>query len=849
MHFMKKSEKTDTRNIILLILILVGLVLIFTNFKFLYGSTLDWPTQHWSFAEYFRNLFYDTFNLFPSFAFNVGAGQNIYNLSYYGLLNPIILISYFLPFMKMVTFVMVAGVVGVGISTVLFYKWLRNHNFSSGLAFFASLIFMWAGPMILHSHRHIMFVNYMPFLIMGLMSVDKYFKTGKRLGFILSVFLLIMSSYFYSIPSLIVIVIYGVYVFLKNNEHINFKLFMMEGLKFLVPILVGILMASVLLFPTLYTILNGRNGMISDVALVDLVIPKLNINYMLYGSYSIGLTAIVILAICYLITSRKKENVFASLAVLLFVVFPILVYVLNGFLYVNAKVLIPFLPLCCYFIVMFLRDLFQDKVNVWKVIILGVLISTIAYFTINYGNIKYYLFDFLIMALMILLYKYKKIKWSLLFVLASISLGNVLHINLNDELLSVDKYDYLFNSSVDKMYDNILKNEESIYRSTTLIDTLINSNKIYNMDYYNASMYSSAYNSLFKDFYVNVFNNALSHRNYLMLSGTNNILWNTFMGIKYIVSDKNVPIGYQELDSKDNYKIYKNDNVLPLGYASKNIMSKKEFETLDYPYKLEALLKYIIVSDDVESDYKSNVKKIELDYKNIDINGLKIVDHKNGVYGIKAKKKTSIKIPINEDMSNRVLLIKFNMNYEQSCSNGDTSITINGIKNVLTCRSWRYKNNNNVFHYVVSSNEQLSYLDVQISKGNYNISDIETYVMNYDEIALSANMIDVFMFDKNKTKGDVIEGHINVLNDGYFTLSVPYDTGFKVYMDDKEVKYEIVNEAFIGFPIKLGEHRIKIKYSAPYKNVSLALTGVGVIICIIIGSIDRSRSKNEKRKN
>ena len=200
-------------------------------------------------------------------------------------------------------------------------------------------------------------------------------------------------------------------------------------------------------------------------------------------------------------------------------------------------------------------------------------------------------------------------------------------------------------------------------------------------------------------------------------------------------------------------------------------------------------------------------------------------------------------------MSNRVLLIKFNMNYEQSCSNGDTSITINGIKNVLTCRSWRYKNNNNVFHYVVSSNEQLSYLDVQISKGNYNISDIETYVMNYDEIALSANMIDVFMFDKNKTKGDVIEGHINVLNDGYFTLSVPYDTGFKVYMDDKEVKYEIVNEAFIGFPIKLGEHRIKIKYSAPYKNVSLALTGVGVIICIIIGSIDRSRSNNEKRKN
>ena len=181
---MKKSDKVDKRNIILLVLILIALVLIFTRFKFLYGSTLDWPTQHWSFAEYFRNLFYDTFNLFPSFAFNIGAGQNIYNLSYYGFLNPIILISYLLPFVKMVTYVMISGIVGLGVSVVLFYKWMRNHDNTPGISFLVSLVFMCAGPMILHSHRHVMFVNYMPFLVMGLLSIDTYFKSGKRLGFV-----------------------------------------------------------------------------------------------------------------------------------------------------------------------------------------------------------------------------------------------------------------------------------------------------------------------------------------------------------------------------------------------------------------------------------------------------------------------------------------------------------------------------------------------------------------------------------------------------------------------------------------------------------------------------------------
>lgn len=846
---MKKSDKVDKRNIILLVLILIALVLIFTRFKFLYGSTLDWPTQHWSFAEYFRNLFYDTFNLFPSFAFNIGAGQNIYNLSYYGFLNPIILISYLLPFVKMVTYVMISGIVGLGISVVLFYKWMRNHDNTPGISFLVSLVFMCAGPMILHSHRHVMFVNYMPFLVMGLLSIDTYFKSGKRLGFVLSVFLIIMSSYFYSIPSLIVLVIYGVYVFLKKNEKITFKLFMVEGIKFLVPIVVGILMAAILLIPTLYTILNGRNGMISDVAIGELIMPKLNINYMLYGSYSIGLTAIVIIAIIYMFTTKKKENIFASIMVLAFILFPILVYVLNGFLYVNAKVLIPFLPLLCYFISLFLKDLFQDKVGVIKIIILAILISGIAYFTINYVNIKYYFIDLLVMILMILLYKYKKIKIGLCIAILGVSLVNVMHTNLNDELLSVDKYNYLFNASVDKMYQEVLKNEESVYRSGTLIDTLINSNKVYNMDYYNASIYSSSYNSLFKDFYVDVFNNALSHRNYLMLSGTNNILWDTFMGIKYVVTDKEASIGYQEVDSKDNYKIYENKNVLSIGYVNKNVMSRKEFLSLEYPYKLEALLNYIIVDKDIHDNYNSKIKKIDLDYKDFDTKGLKIVRHDEGVYGIKAKKKTTLKIPINEDMQDKILLIKFNMNYEQACSKGDTSITINGVKNVLTCRSWRYKNNNKTFHYVISSNKELKELNVQISKGNYNISDIETYVMDYKDVINSVDNVDALVIDKKKTKGDLIEGNINVKEDGYFTLSVPYDTGFKIYVDDKELNYELVNEAFIGFPLMKGEHNIKIKYTAPYKNISLILSGVGVLICALIGIRDRSRSKNEKREN
>ncbi len=40
----------------------------------IFGSRVDWLSQHSVFPEYFRQHFYDTGNLFPKFAANVGGG-------------------------------------------------------------------------------------------------------------------------------------------------------------------------------------------------------------------------------------------------------------------------------------------------------------------------------------------------------------------------------------------------------------------------------------------------------------------------------------------------------------------------------------------------------------------------------------------------------------------------------------------------------------------------------------------------------------------------------------------------------------------------------------------------------
>ena len=92
---MEKINKKDKINLVVITVIFIGIIVFILRNNTLYGSILDWNTQHSVIPEYFRSLFYKTLNIFPDFALNLGSGQNIYNYSYYGLFNPVIIISYF----------------------------------------------------------------------------------------------------------------------------------------------------------------------------------------------------------------------------------------------------------------------------------------------------------------------------------------------------------------------------------------------------------------------------------------------------------------------------------------------------------------------------------------------------------------------------------------------------------------------------------------------------------------------------------------------------------------------------------------------------------------------------------
>lgn len=767
-----------------LILVIIYLLIISIKSRlgnYILGSTTDFETQHYLIPEYFRNLFYETGDLFPDFAFNLGGGQNIYYLSYYGLFSPIILISYLLPMIEMLDYLIFTMGLVVLSSVSLFYFYLRKNNYSHLISFLCSFIFLCSTPLIFHSNRHIMFINYLPFLILGFYGIDQFITKKKSFLLIISVFLMILTSYYFSISGIVVLFILAIFKYIKNNKY-KLKDIFSFSIRLIIRFFISIMISAVLILPTFYTLLNGRENSSSNYLLSELF----NINlFMLHDNYSMGLTYICLIGTIFLFFKRGKAHRLLSLIILLISTIPVFSYILNGFLYISNKVLIPFIPLVLFNLAEFLSITFKSK---W-------------------------------------------LKNSLIIYIIFSSLFLCIKSNMGETLIKKE------NNNLYEETSSYIKNiDDDFYRINFSFMKDKYTNKISSLDEYKTTIYSSSINKNYKDLYNYLFNNSYPYRSDYIMNSSNNILFQMYMNEKYLVTDYEYDYIYEKIYN-DELKIYKNNYTLPLGYATNNIINEKDFEKLEYPENIINMLGRVVTKDKTNTKLIKSTTKI--DYELISSENLTYEKKDNG-YLITSTEEGKMQLKLEEDTKNKIIIINFDILKNASCSNGDLGIKINDVENILTCKGWKYPNHNYNFNYVIIGNKN-NILDIRFNKGEYNIDNIKVSSIDFNLLKIINNSIDPFIIDKTKNLRDQINGNILVTENGYFTLSIPYDRGFNIYIDGEKIDYFKINKYFIGFKINKGNHNIKIIYKAPLKTISIVITIIGIITFLILLILEKNK--------
>jgi uncharacterized membrane protein YfhO len=833
-------------------LLLTGLTLffcwMFVGRYGIFGAKVDWLSQHSVLPDYFRQQFYATGKLFPEFAANLGGGQNIYHFAYYGLYSPLILPSYLLPFVKMSDYIMAVSITGLIASVLLFYYWLKSRKTDTGTAFILSLMFLLAGPMIGQYSGQIMFVDYMPFLCLALIGVDRYFEQEKSGLFTVSVFLMIMTSFYFSIGGMLSLVLYGLHRYFEQREgnRVTVRSFLRDGLCFVRSMILAVLMSGFFLVPTALALTGGRSKE-QNISFASFFIPQITVERFAYSIYGIGLTTLVITVLLTGLLYRKVYEKVLTYGCVIVLVIPVFAYLLNGGLYIRDKVFIPFLPLLCYLISIYLEKCRKRELSFIAGIVPYIITTIFVYIARNQfvskgigeSIWKVLLAESILFLICYVLYcamkRYHKEKKEILMlalpsVICLAVTMNTFYQMKPDRYVSRKLYRDVTGEQNRQAIKEALKDDAGYYRTEQMgsdDENAADLNRIWDVDQNITSIYSSAYNPDYQTFRQKTFGLEEPFRNGMMQSVSKNPVFQRMMGVRYIVSDSDVP-GYTLVKKCGTTGIYQNKDAAPVMYATDRVMTEEEYKKLAFPYNQTAFLEYAVVGEHTESSDQN----IMTAYAPVSLK----MDNNRTTGG--AEQKT-----MQQEGKKQILFLRFRV--DNAHPNKDVAVWINGIRNKLSAKDHVYYNENKIFTYAVPLKDGEDNISVTFGKGKYRLRHVQAYLGSLPERSELLYQSEI-QVDKKQTEDNVIQGTIRVKKDGWFITSIPYDKHFKIYIDGKETEIQKVNTAFLGCKIESGNHELKIIYHAPGTTGKvLSLIGIAGFVLVLVQ--EKRKQKNNIR--
>lgn len=785
-------------------------------FEKIFGSSIDWISQHSVFPDYFRQLFYASGTLFPQFAMNIGGGQNLYNFAYYGLYNPLLLPALFLPFIKMSDYLMAVSILCLAADVLLMFYWLRRSGITGRLCAGVSLLFLLASPLIFHSYTHVMFVNYMPFLIGGLIGTDRYFEKQKTGLLTLCIFLMIMTSFYFSIGGCMVLAIYGVYQYwgrLEKKGRFSVHSFLKNGIRFCLPFLTGICMSCFLLVPAAMALKNCPRQLHTALTVPELLLPDFKWSQLFYNPYGTGITTVFLTMLFTGITFKKPRDKYIYLVCLLILVIPLFRFVLNGGLYIRGKGLIPMLPLLFYLLALYLQKIKNREISrlqlmlpalaTFVLLIIGCREESSFFRTLLFTDAG------LVLLCMVLFFK-KTCETYLMY----LSIGLLLLSGIKENIISghmteTSFYEKVTDQETKKAVEKTVKQEKGFYRmeeNGSTKENAANINRVLSARQYLSSVYSSTYHGGYRQFRKDTFQLEQPCRNILCQAIPENPIFRKLMGVKYILSDQDVP-GYE----KTADCVYQDRDVYPIIYAAGQSLSQTDYTSLSFPFNQLVFLKYAVTqTGDSPEGWKTELEHC--------VEPVNIGFEEKSVH---SKQQISQTISIPAAKKGDIFFLQFQV--ENQRPDHDVAIDLEGIRNKLSARSHLYYNENQTFTYAVALEEGQTSLELRLGQGAYSLTGVKSLL--YRDTLKPEYMS--FHLNREKTKGNKITGFIEANEDGYLITSIPYDKNFEIRIDGKKVKPEKVNTSFLGTKIKKGKHHIVLTYHAEGLKTGLLISALG----------------------
>lgn len=305
-------------------------------------------------------------------------------------------------------------------------------------------------------------------------------------------------------------------------------------------------------------------------------------------------------------------------------------------------------------------------------------------------------------------------------------------------------------------------------------------------------------------------------------------VYNAMMSLKYLANRTDASAGaytpdsdfFSAIGSEGTYDLYENNYHLPIAYGTPS-------DILDWTYDQTNPVY-------VQEDYFEKVTGIsnifnDVEITDIDFDNLVEFEWQDAFGGFNYQKVT------NDEPA--TLTLEVDVKKSESIyfylNSWDTpSITVTTDSFTYT----RSYDERNLIDIGYCKKGETLYIDIPmpddandgyIDFGVYTI-DKENFEKGYN--SLKKNALNVTSFEETNIKGD-----INMSYDGILYTSIPYDTGWTVIVDGKEVtkrSIHAVGDALLAIDLSKGKHTVEFRYFPTGMKVGLIISAAALIILI-----------------
>lgn len=790
----------------------------------------DASSQYNALYSYMHNVLIGKDSIFYSFYNSLGGNMSS-TIGYY-LGSPLNILYMFvskinIPFMTFIIYIIKISLCSLFMNILLNYKYDNKY---SNLIFSVSYAFMGYTVVYYFNSMWLDVIYMTPLVIMGLEKLIK----GKPITYVVTLSLSIIFNFYIAYMLCIFTFLYFMYKSFSKYEIKEFKKYKKILLDYILYSLLSVGISCFFLLPVLFNLSEIIRAPLDSSLfgikahnfsnILNLLVSKTfigsNNTTSMFGRNRpvlyISLYCLILSILYFFNKNIKLKERLLSLGIIVFFIlsfiFPYLQLFWQGFTFPNGYI-DRFSYLYAFFLILLASKEFysNEKLRISKLVIFYAVYLILSYFTnkeyLTFLNIENIIISiiFITIYLILLFFKTRKNKFLNLLIIIVVVVELLTNYYMSFVTARTMKIEPTYSNFYNRVCNINHVKDDNIYRvdgnfTYTLLDSFV-------CDYHNMTSGLSTINGNLYKFLKN--NGESITYTTIFYDYDKPTIMESLLGIKYTITTKELKDDNYNLlksytinlsnNKKDLYYdiyLYENKNALNLGYKIYNSNIKTNNESLN---NLNKLIKFL-------SGIDENVLK-KIDLKEIDEDTyefyVKDVDKKYYL-------STNYNISTNYSIYGELYLNEVAIASLKSDTVGSVKLSsLNIGKNVLKI------------------------------KDKSNINNISVYYLDEDVYQKMINKLKKNMVNNIELDGNTFKGNILIDEDSTIFLSIPYDTGWNIYIDGKKTKYKKIANGFIGIDVPSGDHKIYMKYYPKGIKLGSIISLISIILFVILVRLKR----------